>query len=481
MGNEILRRGDMTEAEKLAGFVVQARYDDLSERARGDLKIRVLDSLACAIGALDAEPVLMVRAQIDDFGGSPLCGLIGGGRSAPDRAAFYNGALVRYLDFMDSYFAKGETCHPSDNLAPVLAAADYAGADGRTFLTALAVAYQVQTRLSDAAPVRDRGFDHTAQGAYAVGAGVARALGLDAARTAHAIALSGVGNIALRVTRTGLLSHWKGLAYPNTAFIGLHGAFLAMRGVTGPLEVFEGDKGFMQAVSGPYTIDWAKEDLERVTRTVIKAYNAEAHAQSVIAGALELRARHDLKEPEISHVDIEMFDVAHRIIGGGEEGDKTIVRTKEQADHSLPYMVAAALCDGELMPAQYAPDRIGQPDVQDLLRRITITPSADFSARFPEELACRVVITLRDGRRFDIEARDYEGFHTRPASFQTVTRKFHELAAPFAGDDLRKEIVDAVASLETLRLRDLTAILDKVPRERQQRAGPAPDKQGSFP
>src|SRR5205823_2955193 len=152
-----------------------------------------------------------------DFGGAPLCTLIGRGSSAPDRAALYNGSLVRYLDFNDSYLAPGETCHPSDNLAPVLAACEYAHANGRALLTALAVAYEVQCRLSEMAPVRAQGFDHTVQGAYAIAAGVARSLDLDVRRTAHAIAIAGASLNALRVTRTGELSNWKGLAYPATA------------------------------------------------------------------------------------------------------------------------------------------------------------------------------------------------------------------------------------------------------------------------
>src|SRR5574341_2632694 len=110
----------------------------------------------------------MIREDVEELGGNPLCAMIGGGRSAPDRAAFYNGALVRYLDFNESYLAKGETCHPSDNIGAILAASEYALASGRQFLTALAVAYQVQCRLSDLAPVRARGFDHTTQGAFAV-------------------------------------------------------------------------------------------------------------------------------------------------------------------------------------------------------------------------------------------------------------------------------------------------------------------------
>src|SRR5207253_7333018 len=109
------------------------------------------------------------------------------------------------LDVHDSYFAPGETCHPSDNLAPVLAAAEYVDASGRELLVALAVAYQVQCRLSDEAPVRARGFDHTTQGAYAVAAGAAKALRLDQTATANAVAIAGTALNALRVTRTGAL------------------------------------------------------------------------------------------------------------------------------------------------------------------------------------------------------------------------------------------------------------------------------------
>ncbi len=372
----------MTRSEELADFAVRASYDDLSGPVREALNIRVLDALGCAIGALGSEPVRLVRQQIEQFGGAPLCTMIGGGKTAPDRAAFYNGALVRYLDFNDSYLAKGETCHPSDNIAPVLAAAEFAGRSGREFLAALAVAYQVQCRLSDVAPVRDKGFDHTTQGSYAVAAGVSRALGLDRTRTANAIAICGTAFNALRVTRTGALSHWKGLAYPNTAFGCTHAAFLAMRGVTGPLEVFEGNKGFMDAIAGRFEIDWSKEDLERVTRTILKKYNAEIHSQSAIEGILELRQQ-GMRPEEIERIEVEMFDVAYQIIGGGEEGDKTVIRTKEEADHSLPYMLAVAILDGQVMPEQYAPERILRDDVQHLLRRVIVRPRADLQPALP--------------------------------------------------------------------------------------------------
>ena len=247
----------------------------------------MLDALGCALGALDAPPVAAVRAQLEDFGGRPLCTLIGGGRTAPDRAALYNGALVRYLDFNDAYFAPGETCHPSDNLAPVLAAAEYADASGRELLTALAVAYQVQCRLSDEAPVRAKGFDHTT-GSYAAAAGAAKALRLEARDGERGRDRRHGAERAARDTHRRPLAV-EGLAYPFTAFGAVEAAFLAARGVTGPAGVFEGNKGFMDTIAGPFEIDWEHEDLERVRLTFLKRYNAEIHSQSALEAMLELR------------------------------------------------------------------------------------------------------------------------------------------------------------------------------------------------
>jgi 2-methylcitrate dehydratase len=268
----------MTQVEQLSDFIVNASYANMSGSAVRALKIRVLDALGCALGALDNELIRLIRDHVDDFGGRAQCSVIGGAKTAPDRAAFFNCAIVRYLDFNDSYLAKGETCHPSDNLGAVLAGAEYANVSGRDFLTALALAYQIQCRLSEVSPVRDRGFDHVTLGAYSVAGSVARVLGLDRERVANAIAISGASYNALRVTRTGRLSHWKGLAFANMAAGATHAAFLSMRGVTGPLEIFEGNKGFMETISGRFLVDWSQENLELVTQTGLKKYNGDAFA-----------------------------------------------------------------------------------------------------------------------------------------------------------------------------------------------------------
>ena len=452
----------MTIAEDLASFVTKASYGDLSGECRHQLKIRVLDSLACGIGAVEGEPVRFLREQVEDFGGEGHCTLIGGGRTSPDRAAFYNCALVRYLDFNDYYLAKGESCHPSDNFGAVLAASEYAGNTGADLMTALAVAYQVQCRLSDVAPVRDKGFDHTTQGSYAVAAGVSKALGLDVQRTANAIALSGTPFNALRVTRTGALSHWKGLAYPSTAFSCTHATFLAMRGITGPPEVFEGNKGFMDSIAGHFHIDWSLEGLDRVTLTGIKKYNAEAHSQQSIDGILKLKAEHGFSASDVQGIEIETFDVAYNIIGGGEEGDKTVIENKEQADHSLPYMIAVAILDGQVMPEQYTAERIHKQDVQDLLRRVVARPIDSYSDRFPNEMATLLRVTLRDRQVLVAEVSGYEGFHSTPMRWESLVEKFERLCEPYTEAMLRREIVDAVGSLEAVPVQELAGLLARV-------------------
>lgn len=449
----------MTVLEEMADFIVRSTVESVLPARRLDLKIRILDSLGCAIGALGGEPVRHVRQFVADFASDGPCTLIGGGRSAPDRATLLNGALVRYLDFNDSYLATRETCHPSDNFAAVLAAAELARADGGTLLTALAVAYQVQCRLSDVAPVRDRGFDHTTHLAYSVAAGVSRALSLDVHHTANAVAMSGTALNALRVTRTGTLSHWKGLAAPFAASAAMQATLLAQRGVTGPAEVFEGNKGFMQSVAGPFAIDWRRETLDRVERTIIKRYNAEIHSQTAIEAALALQAAHGFAANDIGKVEVDVFEVAHRIIGGGEEGDKTLVFSKEDADHSLPYLIAVALLDHTVMPPQFAPSRLQRADVQSLLCRVSVRPLAEFSARFPEEMPSRVTVTLADGRILTRTLCDYPGFRTRPQSWEDAVAKFTALTEPHASHNVRADIVAAVRELDRITVAELTRSL----------------------
>ena len=141
----------------------------------------------------------------------------------------------------------------------------------------------------------------------------------------------------------------------------------------------------MDAITGLFEIDWSREDLERVKRTILKKYNAEIHSQTAIDGVLALKQRHQFQADEVEQVNLEIFDVAYHIIGGGDEGDKTIgVDTKEQADHSLPYILAVAILDGKVTPEQYRLERIRRPDVQNLLRRVIGKPECSLFGTLPE-------------------------------------------------------------------------------------------------
>lgn len=454
-----VHEGITSQVEQMAIFATGARFEALGLDTRQQLKIRILDALGCGLGALNAEPIRMIRGYINERGNSDRCTLIGGGATDIDRAALYNSALIRYLDFNDSYLAKGETCHPSDNLGAILAAGEYIGASGRDLMTALAVAYQIQCRLCDLAPVRARGFDHTVQGAYAVAAGISRILKLDRSKTANAIAISGTAFVALRVTRTGRLSHWKGLAYPNLAACCIRATLLARHGITGPLEVIEGEKGLMDAITGYFQISWPGQDFGCVGRTTIKKYDAEIHSQTAIEAVLTLLRRYRFSSADIERVEVEIFDVAYNIIGGGEEGDRTTVFTKEQADHSLPYVIAVAILDGRVMPEQYAQERIRRADVQALIGKISIQLNASFSERFPNEMPCRIKIILKDGRALEEVAQDYAGFFTHPMSWEMAIQKFNEIAAPHTSAAQRTAIAEAVASLEWVSVRELMQCL----------------------
>lgn len=447
---------------EIAEYIHRTHFKKLSIEEIDQLKKRLLDSVGTAIGAINSSPVLALRSHLDELGGNPISTLIGGSKTSPDRAALYNSALVRYLDYNDSYLAKGETCHPSDNIGAILAAGEQAKVTGKDFLTALAIAYQVQCRLSDEAPVRDKGFDHTTQGSYSVAAGVSKVLGLSKDQTANALSVAGTALNALRVSRTGGLSNWKGFAFPHTAFGATHACYLAKHGITGPESVFEGNKGFMDSIAGQFIIDWKKEETDKVLDTIIKKYNAEIHSQSTLEGTLELMHENDIRPEEIDAIRIEIFDVAYHIIGGGEEGDKTVVRNKEEADHSLNYMVAAALLDGQVLPDQYEINRIKSEDIQNLLKKVHVSENQEYSDRFPDEMPVKITTRMKNNQVYEKEKSDYEGFHTRPAGWDTLIDKFHKLAEPRTSRDLREKIIEMIQQFEEHTVAELFGLLEKV-------------------
>jgi 2-methylcitrate dehydratase len=444
-----------TLAERLAGLSVALKFEDLPPAVVHEVKRRVIDSIGCALGAWNAEPCVIARRVASTFTAEPGATLLGTKHQAPlDWAAFANGCLVRYLDYNDTYLSK-EPAHPSDNIPAALAVAEAANANGRELITAIALAYEVQCRLCDAASIRARGWDHVTYGAFSSVLAAARLMGLDAERTRHAVGIAGVASAALRQSRVGELSHWKGCAFANAARHGVFAALLARAGMTGPAPIFEGEKGFEKLVSGPLSdlklptagSGPAKADF-MILKTHIKFWPAEYHSQSAIEAALKLRPH--INDPaEIESVLVESHDAAVDIIGS--EPEKWRPTSRETADHSLPYIVAAALTDGDVTEKQFAPERFTDPKLLSLVERVKVERHRELSARYPDAIGNIVTVRLGKGRVFS-ERVDYPRGHARnPLSDAEVEAKFHSLSDPVLTQERAKTVLRSLWGLEEAR------------------------------
>src|SRR3989442_7247281 len=403
-----------TLAHRLAEYACALRFEDLSKDVVHEVKRRVIDSLGCALGAWNEEPCVIARKVASDFSARQGSTIIGTNHKAPpDWAAFANGCCIRYLDYNDTYLSK-EPAHPSDNISAALAVAEAENAGGREFVVAIALAYEVQCRLCDTASLRARGWDHVTYGAFSTSLAAALLMRLDVERTRHAVGIAGVASAALRQSRVGELSHWKGCAFANAARHGVFAAVLAREGMTGPAPIFEGEKGFQALVSGPLDArvgDWGKDRDGKfmIVNTSIKFWPAEYHSQSAIEAALKLRPQvGDIAQ--IESVLVESHDAAVDIIGS--ESEKWRPTSRETADHSLPYIVAVALADGEVTAQQFGPARIADPALLALVQRVEGQRHADLTARYPQAVGNIVTVRLRDGRTLS-ERVDYPRGHAQ--------------------------------------------------------------------
>jgi 2-methylcitrate dehydratase len=452
----------MTQVETLAKYAARASFADLSAESRRQLPIHILDSLGCSIAALEAGPIQACREQVTEFGGAGPCALIGGGKSSPIYAAFWHTALVRYVDFMDNFLAPTETCHTADNFGVALTIADYVGASGRDLMLGLALAYTVQSRFVDHASFMTRGFDHTAQLAFSLGAASGRLLGLDEQQIGHAIAMAAVSDASFAVVRAKPLSQWKGLASAQSALGSVNAVFLARRGVEGPLQVIEGPNGIDNLLQMHLRIDWDRQGYDGVVESTIKKYNAMIHTQSAVHCMIELVNQHKIDNGKVASIEAEVFQLCYDFAGGGLYGVDKIIETKEQADHSLPYLLAVALLDHDVMPAQFTPERINKPDVQGLLKKVSVRPNHEYTDQYPKKMPAKIRIKLKDGKTIDHEVQEYPGLASHPFTWEESVDKFDQLVSSRLDQGLRGEIKDAVYSIESIQVKDLMKLLGHI-------------------
>ena len=452
----------MTQVESLAKYAARATFADLSAESRKQLPIHILDSLGCCIAALGAGPIQACREQVTEFGGTGPSPLIGGGQANPIYAAFWHTVLVRYVDFMDNFLAQTETCHTADNFGVALTIAEYVGGSGKDLMLGVALGYTVQSRFVDHADFMTSGFDHTSQLAFSHNAAAGRLMGLSEQQIAHAIAMAAVSDASFAVVRAKPLSQWKGLASAQSALGAMNTLFLARRGVEGPLQVIEGPMGIDHLLRMKINIDWNKEGYEGVVESTIKKYNSMIHTQSAVYCMVELVKQNKIDPAKVVSIEADVFQLAYDFAGGGLYGTDKVIRTKEQADHSLPYLLAVSLLDGDVQPAQFKPDRIVKPDVQALLKKVSVRPNHEYTEEYPAKMPAKITVRLQDGKVIEHEVQDYPGLASRPFAWVDSVEKFDRLVAGRADKGLSEEIKDAVRSLESIQVRDLMPLLGRV-------------------
>ena len=429
LGSQSAMAGDVSAASatplarRLADYALGLRYEDLDSATIERVKIHLIDSLGCGVGALNEPAVRICREIALPVGGTST--IIGTNRrTTPDLAAFANGAAIRYLDFNDTYVGKF-AIHPSDNIAPSLAVAEAERASAQELITAIVIAYEVNCRLTDALDISARGWDPPVLGLPAVALAAGRLMKLTQEQLTHAVGLAINDHIPLGLTRAGDLSEWKGIAVAEAGRNAVFAVRLARTGLTGPAPIFEGKSGVFQQISGAAKIDVAsfggRDRPFRIHQCILKPYPAVIYTQTAIVAAIEVAK-------EVGALDqIVTIDIATSRRGyerTGSEPEKWDPKTRETADHSLAYITARAMFDGDITSESFSEQKFRDPAVLTFMQKIKVAEDPALTARTGGAVPTRVTATLSDGKRITRESDHAPGFVARPMNRSEVERKF---------------------------------------------------------
>lgn len=449
--------------QRLTSYATRLDFDALPTEVVHQAKRLVIDSIGCGLGAAGADPVRAARGLALDVHGSSPATLLGTATTTtPDMAAFVNGTMVRYLDFNDSYNGL-DIAHPSDNIAPVLAAAEAHGKSGRALITAFVLAYEVQAAWADSFHLASGGpWDQAAYAAVSAPLGAGAVIGLTDQQIAEALRISVVSSMTLGEARRGAISHWKAAAVPNAGRNGVFAAMLARRGMTGPPEVFSGSHGFFAGVTGA-PVDLAPLAMEdgarrpfRMMESRFKLFPAGFVSQTAIEGALDARTALGIAgADDVAHVHIRTFESGKRIMAG----DPTRWRpeTRETADHSIPYVVACALHFGALEPAHFDDHVLRDPALLDLMQRIEVVQDPECDAAWPQAILNILTVRTPGGREHTASVPYYTGHFKKPMTDADVEDKFRRLTANLLDEPRRRAALDRLWRLDEET--DLTGLM----------------------
>jgi 2-methylcitrate dehydratase len=433
----------------LVDFIDETNFDDLGDATVREVVRHTVDTIGCGAGGFRSTPARTVRDVVGATGG-PLVASVYGESSLVlvDYAAFVNGTANRYLDFNDF----GVSGHPSDMIPAVLAMAEATEATGADVVTAIVIAYEIATRLAESVPP-EGGWDQGIYCSLGVAAGLAKVMKLPREQAANALSLAVVPSIPLRVTRFGELSEWKASATAHAAMTASFAARLASHGITGPGEPFDGQDGVFERVWPSLSLDFAAtpDGVSAIERACIKPFPACYWVQVATDVMMRLRDRVDCDR--IEAVDVATTRAAWRTTGGGRDdaAEKWRPRTRETADHSMPYLLAVALIDGVVEDQSFSEARLQDPLLCAAMDKVWIVERDDLTDRATRD-RCPTEITIRldDGSVLTDSAEVAIGHHSNPMSDAQIGEKFDRMISGVLSPDAARELADQLWNLPKL-------------------------------
>ena len=447
--------------ELISSYATSLSYSDLTPEAIHATKRSIIDNLGCAMGGYLAEPSKIAR-RLAGLVSSELPSRILGTaqRSSSDMAAFVNTAMATYLNYDDLWFDLANSGrHPSGVIPVILAVADPLGANGRAVIAATALGYDVVFRVCEQVAIRELGWNQAMGVALGSAAALGNLLGLSQEELANALSLTAINGLTLRQTRASKMPMWKCCDRADANRNVVNYVFLAQEGMTAPGEPFEGQWGLWhQAGATDVELEPFGGDRPfKIAQISLKNFPCHGHAQTPVELALELR--NQVRVEEIEAINLQYYYRAlHNVGGDPDKPERWDPQTREDADHSIPWLVAVALQDGAVNPASFTTERVRDPELRPLMQKVTITENPEFSRQFPETYNCDMEVVTRDGERYRATSVHPKGHWRNPLTDQELEAKFLGLAQEVLTPGQCSEALELLWRLEELE--DVSAIYD---------------------
>jgi len=434
----------------IAEWASEVRFEDLPERVVVEAKRYLMDSVGCALGGAQQHDVHLARTVLREIAGAgDATVMVTGERMDPVSASLLNSLMIRVMDYNDIYWKQDPT-HPSDLIPAAMAAAERAAGTGRDLILGIALGYEFEQRLAEVSfpGIREIGWHHATLTAVAAPIVAGRLLGLDAVKIQNAIGISASRHCTPGSVTAGNLTMMKNTVDPLATQSGVLAAMLAEQGYTGPEHVLDGKEGFNHVLHTDWKFEILTDGLGsdwRILSCGMKFFPTEALTHAPISAVLDLVISNDLAADEIESITIYSLARAADILADPSKYDP---RTKETADHSLPYVVAAAVADRQVTPLQFTPEKIMDERIRAQLDKVRVIADPEIEAVFPALQRVRVSIEASGDRLFTTELDYPKGDPRNPLTDEEIAGKFSALAEGIASPDDVKRMQSAISRTE---------------------------------